>query len=698
MSRRSLFGCALAAAVVLMSTSSSAATAPRGDASLAKPVPSLTPAATQRLWTRLVRRPHIHSRRTGADCRPVRAVFYAGTDWLRLATKLAASASPCAEHFVSVPPLVADKTQPRADQAWRIRALGPAFHALAEINVTGWSSWVSTTGNSWFAAGVEARRRMAVAGYDVTAGDTWALNELSSAVRQGAGNARANMRAFLNGLHDGDGNAPAARGVVFVTGMSQATGELSVYQARLQDWYEDAAFWDDMSRFVSDWSQELYGDVRTYAVAGAPVATRRDALNAYLQHQLSLAAVAPASASAAAAFLSSASNPLANAAWQYDAAFGWTSVPIDLMQDYVSAQTYAARSAGNSRFGFAWAPKNLAALPAADFAAQTDALLVRLAAAIADSSLTPEAACGTDWCTRSLDGAAFNAGWQTFAAWKPARLAFTTPVPTLSPGVASPILTIELQTATGFPYATGLPVAVVLTSSSPTGAFARSPDGPWDATLATTIASGASTTGFYFRDTQPGAPTVVAAASGKTSATQTVTVAAADTTPPETTIGAAPVGTVASPSASISFSSDEAGVRFECALDGAPFTSCSSPAGYGGLADGTHVFDVRAVDTAGNADPSPARAAWTVDRTPPNTTITSAPVWGTRSTTATIAFVSTEPGGRFECALDGAAFIPCISPWSRGGLSRTTHGFRVRAIDVAGNVDATPATHSWRIR
>ena len=107
-----------------------------------------------------------------------------------------------------MPPLAADKTQLRADQGWRIRALGPAFHALAEISVTGWTSWVAATGNSWHAAGIEARRRMAAAGYDVAAGDTWALNELSSAVRQGNGNARTNMRAFLQGLHDGDGGCP----------------------------------------------------------------------------------------------------------------------------------------------------------------------------------------------------------------------------------------------------------------------------------------------------------------------------------------------------------------------------------------------------------------------------------------------------------------------------------------------------------
>ena len=52
---------------------------------------------------------------------------------------------------------------------------------------------------------------MAAAGYDVAAGDTWALDELSSAVRQGTGSARANMRDFLDGLYDGDGVAARRR-------------------------------------------------------------------------------------------------------------------------------------------------------------------------------------------------------------------------------------------------------------------------------------------------------------------------------------------------------------------------------------------------------------------------------------------------------------------------------------------------------
>jgi uncharacterized repeat protein (TIGR01451 family) len=598
----------------LVGASSAAAGSAGQRSTVLRPVPSLTPVATQRLWSELVRGRRAHAFRAAAACQPLRAIFYAPTDWRRLTTRLAANASPCAAYYISVPPQTNDKTQLRADEAWRIRALGPAFHALAEISVTGWTSWVAIPGNSWFAAGVEARRRMAAAGYDVAAGDTWALNELSSAVRQGTGNARANMRAFLKGLHDGDGVLPPARGTVFVAGIGQTTGDLSVYQARLQEWYEDAAFWNELSLYASDWSQEVYGDVRNYAVAGLTREARRDSLNEYLQHQASLAGAAPAAGAAAQAFLAAADSPLANAAWRYDAAFGWTDVPVELMQDYVSAQTYATRSAGNSRFGFAWSPRNLAGIPTAEFNAQTDALLVRLAAAIADSSEAPEAACGSAWCDRSLDGAAVTTAWRTFAAWKPSVLAFTTPAQTLSPGAPSSPITLELRTSSGTAYTAGLPVTVELSSSSPTGELSTSSGGPWTATLSTSIASGQSVTSVYFRDAQSGSPTITAAAAGKTAATQTVTVAApADTTPPETTLDSAPTGTIASSAASMSFTANEPGARFECSLDGAPFTACTSPASYGGLADGAHSFDVRAIDAAGNLDSSPAHATWTVE-------------------------------------------------------------------------------------
>ena len=67
------------------------------------------------------------------------------------------------------------------------------------------------------------------------------------------------------------------------------------------------------------------------------------------------------------------------------------------------------------------------------------------------------------------------------------------------------------------------------------------------------------------------------------------------------------------------------------------------------------------------------------------------------STSATFSFTSTEPGGAFECQLDGAAFAACTSPATYTGLGEGVHAFAVRARDAAGNVDATPASGSWTV-
>jgi glucose/arabinose dehydrogenase/PKD repeat protein len=87
----------------------------------------------------------------------------------------------------------------------------------------------------------------------------------------------------------------------------------------------------------------------------------------------------------------------------------------------------------------------------------------------------------------------------------------------------------------------------------------------------------------------------------------------ADTTPPETTITSGPSATVNSTSATFEFSSSEAGSTFECRLDSTTFSSCTSPQQYSGLAEGSHTFEVRATDAAGNTDAIPASRTWTVD-------------------------------------------------------------------------------------
>ncbi|HXQ89031.1 MAG TPA: hypothetical protein VN733_05265 [Solirubrobacterales bacterium] len=77
-----------------------------------------------------------------------------------------------------------------------------------------------------------------------------------------------------------------------------------------------------------------------------------------------------------------------------------------------------------------------------------------------------------------------------------------------------------------------------------------------------------------------------------------------DTTTPETTISKRylAVGT-----AKFWFGSNEAG-SFLCRLDKAPFKPCGSPRAYKRLKGGRHTFKVKAVDAAGNADPTPAVA------------------------------------------------------------------------------------------
>jgi hypothetical protein len=85
-----------------------------------------------------------------------------------------------------------------------------------------------------------------------------------------------------------------------------------------------------------------------------------------------------------------------------------------------------------------------------------------------------------------------------------------------------------------------------------------------------------------------------------------------DTTPPDTTITSGPSDTVTSTSASFTFTSNEQNSTFECRLDGADYGSCTSPQSYTGLSTGSHIFQVRAKDTAGNVDPTPAKRNWKV--------------------------------------------------------------------------------------
>jgi hypothetical protein len=378
------------------------------------------------------RAPRRHFRLSAAasqQCRPSELLFYAARDWFRLAGKLAEHASPCADYYISIPPLVADKTKPRPNQAWRFRMLGPRFHAVAEIHWTAWQDWALSTGSTWYDAGVEARRRMAAAGYDAATGDTWAINELPSSVRRDDGTARSDAREFVRGLYEGDGRP--LQGAVFVIGVMHGTRNASLYKATLKEWLADTPFWLDMDRAVRFWGQEVYGDARRWGVPGADSSDRRDYLNDFLQHAARLGSLAPNRYAAARAFLERAHTPVANAGWQWPAGLGWTMISGDQMRHFVSSQTHALRNVaatrpGPERFGFAWAPNNASGIPEAEFVSQTDQLLDRLGTAIAESGSTWSFDPGINacvsldlhWCGADVLGASFTDAWRIFAAWE----------------------------------------------------------------------------------------------------------------------------------------------------------------------------------------------------------------------------------------------------------------------------------------
>ncbi|KAA1395692.1 FG-GAP-like repeat-containing protein [Aeromicrobium ginsengisoli] len=178
-----------------------------------------------------------------------------------------------------------------------------------------------------------------------------------------------------------------------------------------------------------------------------------------------------------------------------------------------------------------------------------------------------------------------------------------------------------------------------------------------------------------------------------TPASRTFTV---DTVAPDTTITGGPDGATNDNTPTFTFVSSEPGSTFECGFNGA-FSDCTSPYTSDGIGDGEHTFEVRAKDAAGNEDASTASRTFTLDRNPPTTSITSGPSGVTGDSTPTFGFTSPEPGARYECRVDDAAFDACTTPHTTAELSDGDHVFQARSVDVVGNVDPIPAAIAFTV-
>ena len=122
--------------------------------------------------------------------------------------------------------------------------------------------------------------------------------------------------------------------------------------------------------------------------------------------------------------------------------------------------------------------------------------------------------------------------------------------------------------------------------------------------------------------------------------------------------------------------------------------------------NGSHTFDVRATDAAGNTDASPASRTWAVaaapppDTTPPDTTLTGGPSGSVTTGNASLTFTASETGSTFACR-STRALGRAVRP------RRPTRAWltaRIRSRCAPLTPPATPTPHrpcapgAWRCR
>jgi len=150
--------------------------------------------------------------------------------------------------------------------------------------------------------------------------------------------------------------------------------------------------------------------------------------------------------------------------------------------------------------------------------------------------------------------------------------------------------------------------------------------------------------------------------------------------------------------ATITFSSNKPDSTFECKLDDASYSSCTSPEEYLNLEDGSHLFFVKATSGGKSAEVS---YEWVVDTKGPIFNSLTGPQTPTNATGGTFEFTTNE-SATFKCCVDCADVnsegSSCTSPktYNSGSFAQGAHTFKVSATDSLGNVSQT-ALHNWSV-
>ncbi|MCX7959671.1 MAG: hypothetical protein N3B13_11555, partial [Deltaproteobacteria bacterium] len=168
-----------------------------------------------------------------------------------------------------------------------------------------------------------------------------------------------------------------------------------------------------------------------------------------------------------------------------------------------------------------------------------------------------------------------------------------------------------------------------------------------------------------------------------------------DTIPPDTTIVSRPDSFIKTDTATFAFTSSDSSAVFMCSFDWSAFYECQSPQVFSNLTEQTHIFRIYSKDNCNN-NSQIYEYTFTVDITPPQSTITAKPSPVSNNKNPSFSFICSEEATA-ECKLDSGTYTSCTSPKNYTQLQDGEHRFEVRCTDRAGNTDPTPDVYIWTI-
>ena len=115
------------------------------------------------------------------------------------------------------------------------------------------------------------------------------------------------------------------------------------------------------------------------------------------------------------------------------------------------------------------------------------------------------------------------------------------------------------------------------------------------------------------------------------------------------------------------------------------------------LAQEPQYYNAEAPRISGAAGSFRFSTAGAPDTSVPDTTLTGDPTYWTSPASPVFTFTASKLGSMFECSLDTGGFYPCTSPRAYESIDPGSHTFRVRALDAAGRIDASPASITWGV-